>query len=444
MTDVDDILTGVTTARAALPPPGDARYDRYCAVLAAHLTHSWEDVLAANAVDVGRAVAAGLGADLVDRLALHKRHLATLVGLIDRTRAALPAVTAPGPAHRADNGTTRRRLPKPFGVALMIYEARPTVTVEGALLPVAVGNAAVLRGGAEIAATNQALVAVVDRALADAELPDGTVAIVTDPDRRVVRALLKRPDAIDVLIPRGSPSLIDYCRTSSTIPVIASGGGVNHLYVDRSADLDLAARIALDSKLGEPTACNTLELVLAHTEVARELTRTLLRTGAGLAEPWLLRVDPRLVAASTSVARPAAPSGPDAAPAARPTTTPVVELTAADDGREFLERSIGIRPVAGLDEAVDHIRRFGSGHTEGVVATDRAVVDAFLARVDAAALVVNGSLRLHDGPTMGLGPELSISTGRLHVRGPVDLSALLTYSWVIEADGTLRGEGAAS
>ncbi|NIL42972.1 glutamate-5-semialdehyde dehydrogenase [Salinispora arenicola] len=421
VTDVDKILDGATRARAELPPPGDERYDRYCEALADELSSGWADVLAANATDVAQGTRAGLGPELVDRLALGKRHLDALVDLIARTRVALPTVTAPTVGHRAGNGATVRRLPKPLGVVLMIFEARPTVTVEGALLPVAVGNVAILRGGTEIAATNQALAVVVGRALKDAQLPTGTVQVVTDPDRRLVRALLKRHDKIDGLIPRGSPSLIDYCLTSSTIPVIASGGGVNHLYVDRSADLELAARIALDSKLGEPTACNTLELVLAHEDVAEELTRALLRAGAGLAEPWLLRVDPRLAAAV-------------------PPGAPVAELAAADNGREFLERAVGIRPVTGLDEAVAHIRRFGSQHTEGVVAADPASVEAFLAGVDAATLVVNGSLRLHDGPTMGLGPELSIATGRLHVRGPVSLSALLTWSWVVDAGGRLRGE----
>ncbi|MFI5844839.1 glutamate-5-semialdehyde dehydrogenase [Catenuloplanes sp. NPDC051500] len=420
---MDDLLRTAARARAALPPPGDARYDRYCEALADRLTSGWADVLTANASDVRRGREAGLGPALIDRLALGKPHLDALLDLIDRTRAALPEVTAAAPGHRAGNGASIWRLPKPLGVVLMIFEARPTVTVEGALLPVAVGNVAVLRGGAEISATNRALAALVTLAVRDAQLPDGTVQVVTDPDRRLVRALLKRHDAVDVLIPRGGPTLIDYCLTSSTIPVIASGGGVNHLYVDRSADLDLAARIALDSKLGEPTACNTLELVLAHADIAEDLTRALLHAGTGLAEPWRLRVDPRLAGAV-------------------PPGASVTALTDTDDGREFLERAVGIRPVAGLDEAVTHIRRFGSQHTEGVVATDRPVIDAFLAGVDAAALVVNGSLRLHDGPTMALGPELSIGTGRLHVRGPVDLSALLTWSWVVDAGGRLRGDGA--
>jgi glutamate-5-semialdehyde dehydrogenase len=297
------------------------------------------------------------------------------------------------------------------------------VTIEGALLPVAVGNVVILRGGSEMAATNAALGTVAADAATAAGLPDGMVQVLTDGDRRTVRELLKRHHDIDALVPRGSPSLIDFCRTASTIPVIASGGGVNHLYVDRSADLALAAAIALDSKIPEPTACNTLELVLAHTDVAVPFTNTLLRLAEREAPGCLLRLDPALA------------SGVHTG-----THTAVTALADIDAGREFLDPSLGVREVSGVDEAVGYIRRYGSGHTEGVVATSATVIDRFLRSVDAAALVVNGSLRLHDGPTMGLGPEISISTGRLHVRGPVGLAELLTYSWVIDGRGTLRGQ----
>jgi glutamate-5-semialdehyde dehydrogenase len=309
---------------------------------------------------------------------------------------------------------------------LMIYEARPTVTIEGALLPVAVGNAVILRGGAEIARTALAFGAIVADALATAGLPAGLAQVLADPDRRVVRELLGRSDVIDALIPRGSPSLIDYCQRNSTIPVIASGGGVNHLYVDRTADVELAARLALDSKVAEPTACNTLEMVLAHAAIADEFVAALIRLSERSAQPYQLRIDPSLL-----------PRGEGQAETAGQVT--VQPLSEHDDGREFLDRTIGIRPVAGVDEALAHIVRYGSGHTEGVAARDPEVIDRFLSVVDAAALVVNASLRMHDGPTMRLGPELSISTGRLHVRGPVGLSSLVTYSWVIEGDGDLRG-----
>jgi glutamate-5-semialdehyde dehydrogenase len=405
----EDLLAAAGTARAQAPAPGDARYDTYCTELAAFLDSGWDAVLAANEHDLDNARARGLSETLVDRLRLTERHRAPLVKLIEQVRSALPEVTRPSTPVTAHDGMLVHRLPKPLGVLLMIYEARPTVTVEGALLPVAVGNVVLLRGGSEMAATNAALGGIAARAVASAGLPDGMVQVLIDDDRRLVRQLLTRHDAIDALIPRGSPSLIEYCRTASHIPVLASGGGVNHVYVDASADVPLAARIALDSKVVEPTACNTLEMVLAHQDIASELVDAL------LAHEVKLRVDPTLQ---------------------RPGT---VQLTEHDDGREFLEPSFGVRPVAGLSQAVAHIRRHGSRHTEGIIARDPSVVRAFLDQVDAAALVVNGSLRLHDGPTMGRGPELSISTGRLHVRGPVDLGALLTYSWVIEGHDTLRG-----
>jgi glutamate-5-semialdehyde dehydrogenase len=420
---IEKMLALADDARTSAPAPGDGRYAAYCAALAERLERHWPRVLQANAEDLARAREKDLPAVLLDRLSLGERHLFALIALTEQVRQELPTVTRPGRAWSAAGAMRVRRMPKPLGTIFAIYEARPTVTIEAALLPVAVGNVVLLRGGTEIAATNAALGTIAEEAVEAAGLPYGMVQVITDPDRALVRRLLKRHDAIDALIPRGSPSLIDHCRTASTIPVIASGGGVNHLYVDPSADLALAARIAVDSKLTEPTACNTLEMVLAHRDVAEPLARRLVEQGERLAEPYALRLDPALVDA--------VPAGPG---------TDVQPLDPHDDGREFLDRTLGLRQVAGLDEAVAHIRRYGSRHTEGVVATDAEVIDGFLRSVDAAALVVNGSLRLHDGPTMRLGPEISISTGRLHVRGPVGLAALLTYSWAINGNGTVRGE----
>jgi glutamate-5-semialdehyde dehydrogenase len=431
-TTIDDVLTAAAAARDQAPAPGDDRYGAYCSELARCLAEQWDDVCDANAQDVARARASGLSADLVGRLTLSESHLDMLVALAQETRGLLPQLTRQAAARPAGEGMTVRRIPKPLGVILMIYEARPTVTIEGALLPVAVGNVAILRGGSEMQATSAALGDVAADAASAAGLPEGIVQVLADTDRRVVRELIARHDVIDALIPRGSPALIDYCLAKSTIPVIASGGGVNHLYVDSSADVELAATIALDSKLTEPTACNALEIVLVHEAVARSLTEALLRRSNGESEPWVLRLDPRLAGNLDAGA---------VASADRATT--IAELSPHDDGREFLDRSIGVRPVADVAGAIEHIRRHGSRHTEGIVARDPLAVEQFLGSLDAAGLVVNGSLRLHDGPTMSLGPELSISTGRLHVRGPVDIAALLTYSWVIDANGAVRGAGRA-
>lgn len=418
-----ELLATAAGARAEAPAPGSPVYLAYCDELAARLGKGWDLVRRANAADVAAARDRGLADALVERLTVSERHLAGLVALAGEVARALPAATAPGPELKASGTATIRQVRKALGLVLMIYEARPTVTVEGALLPVAVGNAVILRGGAEIAGTAQALATIAAEALHAAGLPAGLVQVLADPDRRVVRELLSRADVIDALIPRGSPSLIDYCLRNSTIPVIASGGGVNHLYVDRSADVEQAARIALDSKVAEPTACNTLEMVLAHAEVAADLVSALVRLSDRSGQPYRLRVDESIPLHAPVTAGPLT----------------VERLAEHDDGREFLDRTIGIRSVAGVEQAIAHIRRHGSRHTEGVAAADPAVIERFLAAVDAAALVVNSSLRLHDGPTMRLGPELSISTGRLHVRGPVGLAALMTYSWVIEGHGDLRG-----
>ncbi|MGK5543247.1 glutamate-5-semialdehyde dehydrogenase [Streptomyces sp. URMC 127] len=421
------ILTSARAALAAAPPTGDPAYERYCRELAKRLAAHWPAVLDANAEDLARAGERGLSPVLLDRLRLTDAHLGQLERLTEAVLSELGQVTARDAGVPVGDWGVRRRSPKPLGVVFMVYEARPTVTVEGALLPVAVGNAVLLRGGKEIARTNEALSAVAREALEAAGLPAHLVTVLDDPDRAQLRALLKRPDAVDVLIPRGSPSLIDYCRGASTIPVIASGGGVNHVYVHKSADLDLAAEVALDSKLPEPTACNTAEMMLVDTEAADGLVAAVLRAAERGNRQVTVRLDPR-------VARPAGEAGDGSGE--RPWR--IDELQEHDLGREFLDATVGVYAVDGLDEALAHIRRHGSGHTEGVLAADREVAEEFTRRVDAAAIVVNGSLRLHDGPTLGLGSEISISTGRMHVRGPVTLGSLVTHSWVVEAHGTLR------
>ncbi len=421
----EQLLNDARNAFLAAPPVGNVAYLRYCDALRERLLDAWPSIVAANARDLDAAAARGLSPVLIERLRVGDAQRAQLAALTARVAAELPAATAASDWVEVADWGRLRRVPKPLGVLLMVYEARPTVTVEGALLPVVAGNAVLLRGGKEMAETDAALAATIRAALADAGLPPTLVSIVTDPDRAVLRALLKRHDAIDVLIPRGSASLIDYCRSTSSIPVIASGGGVNHLYVHRSADLARAAAIALDSKLAEPTACNTVELILVDADVAHALTAQLIDAAAGARTATTLRLGGGLI----EQARPSEPGN-----------VRIEALEAHDFGREFLDATLGVLPVAGLDDALRHIREHGSAHTEGVLSTDPDVIDAFAARVDAAAIVVNGSLRLHDGPTLQLGAEISISTGRLHVRGSVTIGALLTYSWLVDAQGALRAD----
>ncbi|MEU4493935.1 glutamate-5-semialdehyde dehydrogenase [Streptomyces sp. NBC_00210] len=419
----EQILNLARAAFDAAPPLGDPAYTRYCRELAGHLKERWHEIQSANQADIARAQMRGLPPTLVARLRLTDEHLEGMVELTGAVERELTAVLAATPEIPAGDWGTLRRVPKPLGVALMIYEARPTVTVDGALLPVAVGNAVLLRGGKESAATDAALAEVVKSALAAAGLPTGLVTVLDDPDRSLMKGILARPDQVDVLIPRGSPSLIEYCRTASSIPLIASGGGVNHLYVHRTADLALAARVTLNSKIPEPAGCTSVEMVLVDQEIAADYLATVLAECERQNAQLTVRLD-------ASVKQPAAR---DDSPWRTETLEP------HDLGREFLDPVIGLRPVPGLEAAADHIRAYGSRHTEGVLTEDPAVAQQFARQVDAAMIVVNGSLRLHDGPKLGLGSEISIATGRLHVRGPVTLGALVTSTWVVEANGELRG-----
>jgi glutamate-5-semialdehyde dehydrogenase len=414
---VSHILAEAKRARLTAPAIGDPAYPAFLAGLAHALRARWPEIAAANAADVAQVRARGAAPSIVDRVSLSETHLGQLQATIADVSAAIPTLGAA--AALGTHGMTVRRIAKPIGVLLFVYEARPTVTIEGAIMPVAAGNAVLLRGGTEITRTNLAVSAVISDCLREAGLPTGMVQVLADGDRAQLRALLTCHDAIDLLIPRGSPSLIDYCRTASSIPMLASGGGVNHLYVHASADVDTAAAIALDSKLREPTACNTLEMVLVDEASAGGLVDALLARAQRLGVPFGLRLPATLMRSGTDLVA-VEPLGP------------------YDAGREFLSRTIALSVVSDVDGAVAHIGEHGSRHTEGIVAEELPAIEEFCARVDAAAIVVNGSLRLHDGPTMGLGPEISISTGRVHVRGPVGLTALVTYGWVIEGHGRLR------
>ena len=421
---VDEV---VATAREALlgsPPLGAPEYLRFAGAVSEIAARRWVEIQEANAQDVDEGRDRGLSGPFLDRIRLEDRHLEMFAELARSIERALPELARPGPVVAGLGQVRARRVPKPLGVVFMIYEAKPTVTVEGALVSVCAGNATILRGSAEIGATNAVLGEVLAEALADAELPAGMAQVLGDADRDQLRGLLRRDDAIDLLIPRGSPSLIDYCRSASQIPAIVGGGGVNHLYVHESADPELAVRLLLDSKLPEPAGCTALEAALVDEGAAAPFFATLARrAAAGDLLDLRLRVDEELIGEL-----------PEDLLAAQE----VEPLADHDLGREYLDRVLAVRVVEGVDEAIDHIRRYGSGHTDGIVAESAEATERFCRAVDAAAVVVNGSLRLHDGPTMGLGAELAISTGRLHVRGPVTLEALVTSTWLIEGNGTVR------
>jgi glutamate-5-semialdehyde dehydrogenase len=416
----DEIVDPARAAGSAAPPVGDERYRLFVRAAKSRLDEHWQRITESNERDLAKAREQGLPEALVERMRLTGKQRSALKGACDSIERDLPRGAIDDTPGNGDISV--RRMSRPLGVVLMIFEARAEIAVRSALMCASTGNAVLLRGGSEIGETSQAVGRMLAAALADAGLPAGLVTVLDSSSRSQLRELLRRDDAIDVIIPRGSPSLIEHCRTASRIPLIASGGGANHLYVHHSADPRKAAELILDAKLTDPAACTAVEMALVDESA---LDAFLAALGEAAARPG---------AEHLSIRVPAELSG--RIPAALMSRVDTNPLAAHDNGREFLSPTLAIRPVSGPDTAIVHINRFGSQHTEGVIAEDTAVSDEFCRRVDAATIVINGSLLLNDAPSMGLGVALAIGTGRLHVRGPVTLDALLTHSWIVDGSKT--------
>ena len=372
------------------------------------------DILAANAEDVAAAREAGLSEAMVDRLRLDPARLAGIV------RAVREVIALPDPlagiewqAPRAD-GLEIGRMRAPLGVVAMIYESRPNVTVDAAVLCLKSSNAALLRGGSEARRSNAALAAAIAEGLAAHGLPAACAALVPVPDRAAIAELLRHDDCIALAIPRGGEGLIRHVAEVSRVPVIRHYKGVCHLFVDRDADLDQALGLLIDGKCARPSACNALETLLVDAPVAAAF---LPRAQAALSARGVrLRADPR-----------ALPLLPGAAPA-----------TEADWDAEYLDLVLAVKVVDGIDEALAHIARHGSLHTEAIATRDAARAQRFLREVDASAVMVNASTRFNDGGELGLGAEIGISTTKLHAYGPMGLESLTTRKWVVRGAGHVR------
>jgi glutamate-5-semialdehyde dehydrogenase len=371
------------------------------------------EVLAANAQDVARAEQEATPANLIDRLRLTEDRLAAMAqGL--REVAGLPDPV--GEVVRGAtlaNGLELRQVRVPFGVVGMIYEARPNVTADAAGLCLKSGNAALLRGSSSARSSNAAIATVLRDAIAGAGLPADAVQLVPGETRESVTALMRARGLVDVLIPRGGAGLIRTVVEGSTVPVIETGVGNVHVYVDAAADLDKALAIVLNAKTSRTSVCNSAESLLVHAEVAGE---------------FLPRVVKELQAASVTV------HGDDAVAAYEG----VVPATDEDWATEYLSLDIAAAVVPDLDAAIAHIRRWSSGHTEAIVTEDLAAARRFTAAVDAAAVMVNASTRFTDGAEFGFGAEIGISTQKLHARGPMGLPELTSTKYVVTGDGHVR------
>ena len=411
--DVADLARRARVASRDLALATRARKDAALHAMAEALEEHAAEVLAANAEDVRRAEDADTAAAMVDRLSLNRERVTAMAdGLRDLARL-------PDPVGEVVRGSTLaqglelRQVRVPFGVVGMIYEGRPNVTVDAAGICLKSGNAVLLRGSSSAAASNAALVTILRRAVEDAGLPADAVQLVPADSRETVKELMRARGLVDVLVPRGGAGLIQSVVEESTVPVIETGVGNCHVYVDAAADPDMALAIVLNAKTQRTSVCNAAESLLVH---------------ADLADTFLPRVVAALQDAGVTV------HGDDAFAA----YDGVVRATEDDFGREYLSLDISAAVVPDLDAALEHIRRYSTGHTEAIVTGDQAAARRFVAEVDAAAVLVNASTRFTDGGEFGFGAEIGISTQKLHARGPMGLPELTSTKYVVTGDGHTR------
>ncbi|MCC2335598.1 glutamate-5-semialdehyde dehydrogenase [Cellulomonas wangsupingiae] len=419
--DTDAAVLAVATrareASRALATATRATKDDALRALADALVAATDRILAANATDLERGRANGMSPGLLDRLALTPERVHAIAEAL-RELAVLPDPV--GEVVRGStlpNGLRLRQLRVPMGVVGMIYEARPNVTVDAAGLALKSGNAVVLRGGSAAAASNEVIVDVLAQALVGRGLPGELVQSVDAWGRDGAVALMRARGLVDVLVPRGGADLIATVVREATVPVIETGVGNCHLYVDATADRADALAILLNAKTQRVGVCNAVETLLVHRDAADDFLPSALAA---------------LAAAGVTV------HGDEATLRRAPLGTPTVPATDEDWGTEYLSLDLAVRVVDDLDAAIAHVRRWSTGHTEAIVTQDLRASERFVAEVDAAAVIVNASTRFTDGGQLGLGAEIGISTQKLHARGPMGLAELTTTKWVVHGDGHVR------
>lgn len=390
--------------------------DRALQAVAAALQANTRDILAANAKDVAAGKANGTSAAMLDRLTLTDTRIAGLVAALDNLAGLPDPVGNVVRGQTLPNGLRLRQVNVPIGVVAAIYEARPNVTVDIAGLALKSGNAVILRGGSAAEATNEVLVRVLREALESVGLPADAVQTVDQYGRAGAGVLMRARGRVDVLIPRGGRELIQTVVTNSAVPVIETGEGNVHIFIDESASEEMAVEILLNAKTQRPSVCNTVETLLVHSG-----STVLPAVAAALAKAGVrLHTDERV--------RAALPASIESEPA-----------TDEDWGTEYMDLDLAVAMVDTLDEAVKHIRTWSTGHTEAILTNDLANAERFIAEIDSAAVIVNASTRFTDGGELGLGAEVGISTQKLHARGPMGLTELTTTKWIVQGEGQVRG-----
>lgn len=389
---------------------GNLDKNRALIAIADALEQRVNEILSANAKDITFAQSQGISEAIIDRLLLTPERIKAIADDVRNVAKLADPVGQIIDGGVLDSGLKIQRQRVPLGVVLTIYEARPNVTIDVASLCLKTGNAVILRGGKETKFTNAVLVEVVQNALEEAGLPKLAVQAITNPDRALLLELLKLDRYIDMLIPRGGAGLHQFCKENSTIPVIVGGIGVCHLFVEQSADQARAIEVIRNAKTQRPSTCNTLETLLVQRNIAAEFLPKLL---AGL---------PNVTFHSDDF-----PTDLQKNPKVQP-------LDRERLSQEWLSYDLNVVVVDDIEQAIEHIRTYGSQHSESILTENHALARQFVQQVDAAAVYINASTRFTDGAQFGLGAEVAVSTQKLHARGPMGLEALTTYKWVCEGD----------
>jgi glutamate-5-semialdehyde dehydrogenase len=415
-TPIHELGRRAKAASRALATASTTQKDDALRAAADLLVERTAEILAANAADVQRAEAEGVTATVVDRLRLDEKRVEGMAGGLRQVAGLPDPVGEVLDGWVRPNGLRISRVRVPLGVVAIIYENRPNVTSDAAGLCLKSGNAAFLRGSSGAITSNTAIAGVIRDAYEASGLPADALVLVEDTSREAAVEFMRQRDSIDVLIPRGGPSLIQSILDNATVPYVIDGDGNCHVYVDESADLEVAARIVTNAKTQRPSVCNAAETLLVHRAVAKELLADLDTVLPGVK-----------VAAD------------EAAAALIPPAVEVSEATEDDWASEFLDLKMAVKVVDSLDEAIAHISRYGSGHSEAIVTRSVEAADRFTTEVDAAAVLVNASTRFVDGEEFGFGAEIGISTQKLHARGPMGLRELTTAKYVVRGNGQTRG-----
>ncbi|EGR2783142.1 glutamate-5-semialdehyde dehydrogenase [Vibrio parahaemolyticus] len=414
--DLTNMGKAAKDAAFELATASTAQKNQALAIIADELEANSAAILAANAKDIKLGREAGLTDALLDRLLLNEERLTGIANDVRNVISLNDPVGSEIDSKVLENGMSLSRRRVPLGVVGVIYEARPNVTIDIAALCLKTGNASILRGGKETFFSNMELVKVIQSALAKANLPAASVQYIEKPDRELVSQLLKLDDYVDMIIPRGGAGLHKMCKENSTIPVIIGGFGISHIFVDESADLEKSLNVVENSKVQRPSACNSLDTLLVHEKVAAK---------------FLPMIVERMSDKVTFVAEPKAK-------ALMAQATQIRDAAEGDFDTEWLSYTLGVKVVADVKDAIDHMRVHNASHSDAIMTNSLINSELFINSVGSAAVYVNAATRFTDGAQFGLGAEVAVSTQKLHARGPMGLEELTSYKWVGKANYLAR------